>query len=102
MARRRFDKQRADRLLVALRDGAPFRLCARAEGLSAADVRDWESRRPEFARALAAARSHSLLAPALTLARAAESDWHAAARLSERRDQVSELERLRLMTAGAA
>lgn len=100
MARRRYDKARADRVLKHLREGVPLRVAAGNEGLDVLDVWEWAERRPAFATALQAARSHVALATALDVAEAAKEDDRLAERFLIRLGQESALDRLRALTCG--
>lgn len=100
MARRRYDKTRADRFLDSLGEGVPFGLAAEAAGVGVADVRDWADRRPEFAERLANHRSHAALGLAKALNTLTVVDSGSIEKSLARVAVESELDRLRALTAG--
>ena len=100
MARRRYNKACADRILEHLNKGASLRVAAGSEGVTVEEVYDWQRRRQDFATALLKARSIVAREVAFGNKEAAEEDDKLAERFLLRLGQETALDRLRELTCG--
>lgn len=100
MARRRYNKACADRIVKHLQKGASLRVAAGSEGVTVDEVYDWQRTREDFAKAILKARSIVAREVAFGTHDAADEDDKLAERFLIRLGQESALDRLRELTCG--
>lgn len=82
----KFDDERADKIVDAIREGNTMETAARTSGVAPSTVYLWQSERPEFLEAIQRARAVSEKKLVAQVVKAAEQTWKPAAWLLERRN----------------
>ena len=101
MATRRFDQEKADRFLKALRASLTEGDAAEYAALDVGTTRRWRRRRPAFDAQVRQTKADVALLDAGRVRQASREDWRASLVLAQLAAGERELERLRELTTDA-